>query len=59
MMKKILDLGCGLKTKIPGSIGVDKRPAPHVDIIHDLNTIPYPFMIMSLIMLRCPTYWSI
>jgi SAM-dependent methyltransferase len=43
MMKKILDLGCGLKTKIAGSIGVDKRPAPHVDIIHDLNTIPYPF----------------
>ncbi len=40
---KILDLGCGLKTKKPGSIGVDKRPAPHVDVVHDLNKFPYPF----------------
>ncbi len=40
---KILDLGCGPKTKKPGSIGLDKRPAPHVDVVHDLNVYPYPF----------------
>jgi len=36
---KILDLGGGSKTKKPGSIGFDKRPAPHVDVVHDLNEI--------------------
>lgn len=40
---KILDLGCGPKTKKPGAIGLDKRPAPHVDVVHDLNVYPYPF----------------
>lgn len=40
---KILDLGCGPKTKKAGSIGLDKRPAPHVDVVHDLNCFPYPF----------------
>ena len=40
---KILDLGCGPKSKKAGSIGLDKRPAPHVDVVHDLNAYPYPF----------------
>ena len=40
---QILDLGCGLKTKKEGAIGLDKRTAPHVDIVHDLNVYPYPF----------------
>jgi len=40
---EILDLGCGLKSKKEGSVGLDKRPAPHVDIVHDLNVYPYPF----------------
>lgn len=39
---KILDLGCGQQSKKEGSIGVDKRSAPHVDIVHDLNVYPYP-----------------
>ncbi|MBI5554086.1 MAG: methyltransferase domain-containing protein [Candidatus Diapherotrites archaeon] len=39
---KILDLGCG-KTKTPGAIGVDREKLPGVDIVHDLNTYPYPF----------------
>lgn len=42
-MHSILDLGCGPYRKLDGSIGVDIRPAPHVDIIHDLNDYPYPF----------------
>ena len=41
--QKILDLGCGPNQKKPGSIGLDKRPAPHVDVVHDLNAYPYPF----------------
>lgn len=40
---KILDVGCGPKAKKAGSIGLDKRPAPHVDVVHDLNRFPYPF----------------
>ena len=40
---KILDLGCGPHTKKSGSIGLDKRPAPHIDVVHDLNSYPYPF----------------
>ena len=41
--KKILDVGCGLKSKKEGSIGLDIRKAPHVDVTHDLNNFPYPF----------------
>lgn len=43
MHMRILDIGCGPKNKKPGSIGLDKRPAPHVDVVHDLNVYPYPF----------------
>ena len=39
---KILDLGCG-KKKRPNSIGVDFSDRHDADIIHDLNTFPYPF----------------
>jgi SAM-dependent methyltransferase len=38
----ILDLGCGNR-KIPGAIGIDKNPRSQADIIHDLDTFPYPF----------------
>lgn len=42
-MKKILNIGCG-KTRIPGSIGVDyAKIGNYVDIVHDLNIVPYPF----------------
>jgi len=40
---KALDLGCGPKSKMAGSVGLDLRPAPHVDVVHDLNDTPYPF----------------
>jgi ubiquinone/menaquinone biosynthesis C-methylase UbiE len=40
---KILDVGCGPRTKKAGAIGLDKRPAPPVDVVHDLNVYPYPF----------------
>lgn len=41
--KLILNLGCG-KTRIPKSIGVDdSKHSNFVDIVHNLNIIPYPF----------------
>ena len=40
---KTLDLGCGPRTKKDGAVGLDKRPAPHVDVVHDMNQFPYPF----------------
>ena len=42
-MKNILNVGCG-KTRIPNSIGLDSvRLKGYTDVVHDLNTIPYPF----------------
>ena len=43
-MKKIikLDIGCG-SSKKNGFIGVDQLKLEGVDIVHDLNVIPYPF----------------
>lgn len=38
----ILDVGCG-KRKVPGAIGIDIALLPGVDIVHDLNTFPWPF----------------
>ena len=35
---KLLDVGCGLR-KISGAVGIDIKDA---DIIHDLDTFPYP-----------------
>ncbi|HDQ26484.1 MAG TPA: class I SAM-dependent methyltransferase [bacterium] len=40
---KILDVGCGLKTKKEGAIGLDIRKSPNVDVVHDLDLFPYPF----------------
>jgi len=37
-----LDIGCG-SSKRDGYIGVDKLNFDCVDIVHDLNTLPYPF----------------
>lgn len=41
-MTKILDIGCGSK-KVPGSIGMDIIATSDADVVHDLNTFPYPF----------------
>jgi predicted SAM-dependent methyltransferase len=41
-MQKILDLGCGNKKK-EGAIGIDINPCTNPDVVHDLNTFPYPF----------------
>jgi len=36
-----LDLGCGFK-KQPGFVGMDKRRVDGVDIVHNVEKIPYP-----------------
>lgn len=41
MQKIMLDLGCG-ENKNPGYTGMDKRPLDGVDIVHDIENIPYP-----------------
>ena len=40
--KKVLDVGCGWN-KTAGAIGIDSNPKSHVDVIHDLGVVPYPF----------------
>lgn len=37
-----LDLGCG-RAKRAGAIGVDRVALPGVDVVHDLDHVPYPF----------------
>lgn len=41
-MPDILDLGCGTR-KMPGAIGVDVNPVCEPDVVHDLESFPYPF----------------
>ena len=38
----ILDLGCG-NSKTAGALGMDILPGPQVDLVHDLNRLPWPF----------------
>lgn len=38
----MLDVGCGHK-KIKGTIGIDHIIADGVDVVHDLNVMPWPF----------------
>ncbi|MEW6101101.1 MAG: methyltransferase domain-containing protein [Candidatus Omnitrophota bacterium] len=40
--KTVLNLGCG-NTRIPGTVGVDREKGEAVDLVCDLNTVPYPF----------------
>src|SRR3712207_4562013 len=39
---KILDIGCG-RNKTPGAVGLDSNPRSCADVIHDLDSVPYPF----------------
>lgn len=41
---KILDVGCSNpREKDKDAIGIDINPGPKTDIVHDLNTFPWPF----------------
>lgn len=37
----ILDVGCG-NNKVAGAFGVDQHPFPDVDLVHDLDHLPWP-----------------
>lgn len=39
---RILDIGCG-KNKYPGAIGMDIIKGSEVDIVHDMEVVPYSF----------------
>ena len=39
---KTLDLGCGAN-KEPGAVGLDRVASVNPDVVHDLETYPYPF----------------
>lgn len=40
-MTEVLHVGCG-RSKEPGAFGIDIRPFPGVDLVHDLDRFPYP-----------------
>src|SRR3990172_10646548 len=39
---KVLDVGCG-RDKYEGAIGIDDNSRTAADVIHDLNSFPWPF----------------
>lgn len=39
---KVLDVGCG-PNKVEGAVGVDLVPLEGVDVVHNLDTFPWPF----------------
>ena len=45
----MLDIGCGLR-KVEGSVGMDKFKLKGVDVVHDMEKIPYPFKAKTLFM---------
>lgn len=40
--ERVLDVGCGAH-KVACTIGIDQTPAPGVDVVYDLNSVPWPF----------------
>ena len=40
-MGETLDIGCG-QSKTAGAVGIDILPGAGVDIVHDLNKLPWP-----------------
>lgn len=49
---KQLDLGCGL-AKVPGAIGIDIIPHRGVDLVHDLNIVPWPVETGAYDLIHC------
>lgn len=37
-----LDIGCGASKQSPAWVGIDIRPLPGVDIVHDVEVYPWP-----------------
>lgn len=47
-----LDVGCG-EAKQPGWVGMDLRPLPGVDIVHDVEEIPWPLPDACVLVAMC------
>jgi SAM-dependent methyltransferase len=45
--RKIIHLGCG-DSKLLGTVGIDRVALPSVDIVHDLDTMPWPLEVGSV-----------
>ena len=39
----VLDLGCGDNKRDSDAVGMDMRAYPPVDVIHDIESVPWPF----------------
>jgi SAM-dependent methyltransferase len=50
-----LDVGCG-NDKIPGATGIDLVAGPQIDIVHDLDVLPWPIESNSFEVIRL---WSV
>ncbi len=46
-----LDVGCGTD-KIPGAVGIDLVAGPEVDLVHDLDRVPWPLADNSFEVIR-------
>jgi SAM-dependent methyltransferase len=40
---RVLDVGCGDHKKVPWAIGLDRVKTAATDVVHDLDTYPWPF----------------
>jgi predicted SAM-dependent methyltransferase len=52
-----LDLGCG-ENRQPNFVTMDKRKLPNVDIVHDIQDIPYPIPSNSCLMVLMSHVWE-
>jgi SAM-dependent methyltransferase len=48
----LLEVGCG-PAKSPGAVGLDKLDLPGVDIVHDIERVPWPVPDGSFDVVRC------
>jgi SAM-dependent methyltransferase len=39
---RVLDVGCGNEKKVPWAVGLDRVPTAAADVVHDLDTYPWP-----------------
>lgn len=52
-----LDIGCGTNRQ-PNWVGIDLRPLPNVDIVHDLQVFPWPIPDNIVILALCSHLWE-
>ncbi len=50
--RRVLDLGCGIR-KVAGAIGADRVGLPGVDVVMNLDVLPYPFHDSSFDIVYC------